>query len=274
MSLVNKTCWVVGGVGVIGRGITRALLNSGATVIVNSREQSRLDRLSADLQHPDRLVMIHGSLLPGSAEATVESVLQNNQLLHHVVAHGAVRYWTTAKNPKVNRDETFSLNDANRRLLDLTDEEFAIHSSHLARLHFGAAKSLVPRLQGLSDYDSSQTTSYTFVTSDGGGHSSGKRSSMGELNSHHIWGLSSALRHELQHTSKVTCREIRVGLPVNRSPEEREAAPRERPLSEDIGDLCAALISSGSKLNGNLIHIDSQETLDTNLTEFATLQID
>ena len=31
MSLLNQTAWVVGGVGVVGRGITRGLLQAGAT---------------------------------------------------------------------------------------------------------------------------------------------------------------------------------------------------------------------------------------------------
>ena len=52
MSLVNKTCWVVGGVGVIGRGIARSLLQAGATVIVNSSDESRLEQINSDLYNP------------------------------------------------------------------------------------------------------------------------------------------------------------------------------------------------------------------------------
>jgi len=262
MSLINQTCWVVGGVGVIGRGIARALLQSGATVIVNSREESRLERISSDLNHPEKLVLVKGSLMPEHVESTVDKVIGfNNVAVHHVVAHGAVRYWTTSK---THRDESYSLD--NRRLLSMNAEEFENSSNQLTKMHFSAVKTFLPRLEGLSDHTGA-FTSYTFVTGDGGGHMSGKKSSLGELNSYHIWGLSSALRAELQN-SKVACREVRVGLPINRSEEERSKEPRERPLSEDIGDICAGVISSGNKMDGGLINLDSQEALENNLIAF------
>lgn len=266
MSLANKTCWVVGGVGVVGRGITRGLLQAGANVIVNSREQSRLDRLADDLNHPERLELVKGSLLPEFAEKTVEKVLSTNNLpLHHVVAHGAVRYWTRSK---AGCDETYFLD--NRRLFDMSHEEFASVSNHLSKLHFSAASALLPRLDGLGGMDNgSVKTSYTFVTGDGGGHTSGQRTSVGELNSYHIWGLSAAIRNEMKH-SNVSCREVRVGLPINRSSEERELEPRERPLSEDIGDLCAGLAAStgGEKEDEGLFEVDCQATLEKYLIEF------
>lgn len=246
----------------IGRGITRGLLQAGATVIVNSREQVRLDRLAEDLGHPEKLELVKGSLLPGFAEATVDKVLtQNNLPLHHVVAHGAVRYWTTMK---AGCDETFSLD--NRKLLGMTSEDFANTSNHLAKLHFSAASSLLPRLEGLSSNNGTRT-SYIFVTGDGGGHVSGQRSPVGELNSYHIWGLSAALRNELQ-TTNVACCELRVGLPINRSEEERTKEPRERPLSEDIGDLCAGLTSTATENNGVLYEVNSQESLENYLVQF------
>jgi len=263
MSLANKTCWVVGGVGVIGRGITRGLLQAGANVIVNSREQSRLERLSEDLGHPEKLELVKGSLLPGFAESTVDNVLTyRNSALHHVFAHGAVRYWTTKK---AGCDETFSLD--RRRLLEMNADEFATISNHLARLHFSAASVLLPRLQGLCDAIEGTQTSYTFVTGDGSGHASGKRSGVGELNAFHVWGLAAALRSEMKNT-KVTCRELRVGLAINRSEEERLMKPRERPLSEDIGDLCAGLANAGDVKDGDLIKVEFQEALEKYLIEF------
>jgi NAD(P)-dependent dehydrogenase (short-subunit alcohol dehydrogenase family) len=260
MSLVNQTCWVVGGVGVIGRGITRALLQSGATVIVNSNEESRLQKLASDLANPEKLILVQGSLLPGAADATVNKVLSDtSKPLNHVVAHGAVRYWSENK---AGCDETYFLN--NRSLLDMGADEFAQTSNQLSKLHFSAAQSLLPSLKS---NDGNANPSYTFVTGDGGGHVSGKRSAMGELNSYHIWGLSAAMRSELQN-SNVACREVRVGLPINRSETERLNEPRDRPLSEDIGDLCAGLVGSNGKADGDLIHIDSQQTLEESLIEF------
>ena len=92
MSLINQTVWVVGGVGVVGRGITRGLLQAGATVIVNSRSEERLDKIQASLGNPERLMLVHGSLLPGQASKTVADALDKTAL-NHVVAHGAVRWW-------------------------------------------------------------------------------------------------------------------------------------------------------------------------------------
>jgi NAD(P)-dependent dehydrogenase (short-subunit alcohol dehydrogenase family) len=297
MSLLHKNIWVVGGVGAIGKAITESFLRAGATVIVNSREESRLRRLSADLHHPPNLVTVKGSLLNQDvANRTVERVLADGVPLHHVVAHGAVRYWKstpigtgpTSKNhnnsgeksgmnanhesnlhhnssSSKSYDETFSLD--RRRLLHMTDEEFRNASSQLASLHFTAAKTLLPRLEGLSDIMNADT-SYTFVTGDGGGHPSHTRSGAGEINSHHVWGLSAALRNELKD-SKVVCREVRVKVPVNRPEEERVKEPRARPLSCDIGDLCAGLVSSGcEKMDGELMEIDSEATLKRYLQEF------
>ena len=257
MSLINQTCWVVGGVGVIGRGIARGLLKAGATVIVNSSDESRLEQIAADLMHPSKLILVQGDLLPGSAESTFQKALSHANSLNHVVAHGAVRYWTQKKTAC---DETYSLNT--KRLLDMDPDEFLLASSQLVNMHFNAAKTLLPMMEGVSG------SSYTFVTGDGGGHLSGKRSATGEINSHHIWGLSAALRGELQ-SSNVTCREVRVRLPINRSVTERANEPRDRPLSGDIGDLCAGIASSGGLMyKGELIEIDSQATLEDNLIKF------
>jgi len=271
MSLVNKTVWVVGGVGVIGRSITKSLLSAGATVVVNSREKSRLDRLTSDLGHPSNLVAVKGSLLPGRAEKTVDRVLKDGFPLHHVVAHGAVRYWkkeaSTTLSKSTGYDETYSLD--HRRMLDMDEEEFKHASGQLVSLHFSAARALLPRLE--SSISTGLDTSYTFVTGDGGGHPSSIRSAAGELNSYHVWGLSAALRSELKG-SKVACREIRVGLPVNRPEEERLRAPRERPLSGDIGDLCAGLVCSNGEMDGGLLEVKTEEILEKYLDHFDFLK--
>lgn len=252
MSLVGKTVWVVGGVGVVGRGIARGLLKAGATVIVNSRSPERLDRIRNDLDYPERLIAVHGSLRPESAAKTVSDVLSQDDL-HHVVAHGAVRYWTTKR---AGCDETYSLETQQKSLLyDTTPEEFAIQSSQLASLHFSAAQHLVPRLGG-------DAASYNFVTGDGGGHPSARRSPMGELNSHHVWGLAAALRQELR--DQLICRELRIGLQVNRP--NREQDPRDRPLSEDIGDVCAGMVAKSDE--GKLIRMETQDDLEDLLRHY------
>ena len=75
-SLLNQRAWVVGGVGAIGQGITRALLRAGATVVVNSRSDERLAVLSDALGHPERLICLNESMLPQHAGKTVASAME------------------------------------------------------------------------------------------------------------------------------------------------------------------------------------------------------
>jgi len=266
MSLANQTCWVVGGVGVIGRGITRGLLKAGATVIVNSRSEERLTRFSEDLGYPERLITINGSLLPGYASKTVRQTL-DAMPLDHVVAHGAVRYWGNFGTSD-RRDESHMIQSGQSGsfLQSMTPEDFVAPASQLASLHFSAAQQLIPRIQF-----SNGPSSYTFVTGDAGGHPQGKRSALGEINTHHIWGLAAALRNE-RLEKDVNCREIRVRLPVNRTVEERETDPRATPLSEDIGTLCAGLAANASAMDerGALVEVADQASLEALLSRYGT----
>jgi NAD(P)-dependent dehydrogenase (short-subunit alcohol dehydrogenase family) len=263
MSLVKQTAWVVGGVGVVGRGITRGLLQAGATVIVNSRSEERLQTIQETLDFPERLVTVHGSLLPGQASFTVSEALKQTPL-HHVVAHGAVRWWARPTAGtfefyefKAGCDETYALNiKANESLLQMKVEEFAQSSAQLASLHLSAAQQLIPRLEG-------DAPTYTFVTGDGSGKPGGDRTAMGEINSHHVWGLSAALRHEMTD-SKIACREVRVGLPVH---------DEDAPLSEEVGDLCAGLAANANE-KGRLIKLDSTDDLKGIMKEYAVTMDD
>jgi len=287
MSLANQTCWVVGGVGVVGRGITRGLLQAGATVIVNSRSAERLENLSETLDHPERLVTVHGSLLPGFAEKTASDTLSGagGNGLNHVVAHGAVRWWArptpghyVGYEYRAGCDETYSLDiRAGERILDMTCEEFSTSSARLAALHFSAARALMPRLRDASANSPVRST-YTFVTGDGSGKPGGGRTAMGEINSHHVWGLSAALRSELAEEAashaaagSIACREIRVGLPVHGTDgDDGAAGPTDRPISEDVGDLCAGLAAAPDRPgdNGRLIRLEEYGQLESLLREY------
>ena len=72
--LQGKTVLIAGGVGTIGRGLTRSFLNAGATVVANSRSEERLKRLDEDLGKPGNLVLIHGTMIPydGTSEDTIK----------------------------------------------------------------------------------------------------------------------------------------------------------------------------------------------------------
>ncbi|MEU5873556.1 SDR family oxidoreductase [Glycomyces sp. NPDC047369] len=50
--LTGKTALVIGGAGGVGEGITRELLDAGATVIATARTKSKLDDLAARVGHP------------------------------------------------------------------------------------------------------------------------------------------------------------------------------------------------------------------------------
>eukprot|EP00548_Thalassiothrix_antarctica_P006727 CAMPEP_0194138706 /NCGR_PEP_ID=MMETSP0152-20130528/8442_1 /TAXON_ID=1049557 /ORGANISM="Thalassiothrix antarctica, Strain L6-D1" /LENGTH=277 /DNA_ID=CAMNT_0038836231 /DNA_START=138 /DNA_END=971 /DNA_ORIENTATION=+ len=260
MSLTNQTVWVVGGVGVVGRGITRGLLQLGATVIVNSRSADRLQQLQETLDYPEKLATVHGSLLPGKASYTAGRTIERTPL-NHVVAHGAVRWWARPTpgvydniyEYKAGCDETYSLNiKADETLLNMRIEEFGINSSQLASLHLSAAQNLIPRLTG-------SNPTYTFVTG-GSGRPGSERAAMGEINSHQVWGLSHAMRHELKD-SRIICREIRVGLPVH------EYEKNNEPVSEHIGDICAGLVSY-PKDQGRLIKLDEFEDIENIMNEY------
>jgi len=93
-SLEGKIAWVVGGVGVIGRGLCSGLLKAGATVIVNSDSPGRIQQLHEDLNHPANLVSIVGTMRPSGVESTVNEAMEmTGRRIDHVVAHSGVRWW-------------------------------------------------------------------------------------------------------------------------------------------------------------------------------------
>ena len=96
-SLAGHTAWVVGGAGPIGQGIAHGLLRAGATVVVNSRFQNRLAALSAELGNPENLITVHGSLMAGDAERTVNDALKAEMDSIHALQ---MKTWTPAQYEK------------------------------------------------------------------------------------------------------------------------------------------------------------------------------
>lgn len=256
LPLLNQNVWIVGGVGVVGRGIARSLLKAGATVIVNSRSSERLRRFDADIGEDgaDRLVTVRGSLLPGYASKTVNQTL-GALPLHHVVAHGALRFGGGFA------DETHSLSMAGGGLLMLGREDFARSATHLASLHFSAAQELIPRVQFAAPGLAAGVGTFTFVTGRGGGHpaAGSEVPAMTAINQYQIWGLASALRH--QYLQMINVRELRVLLDVNRPREVRRDDPREVPLSSRIGDLCSGMAAHPREDMNQLIEVTDDGAL-------------
>jgi len=242
--------WVVGGVGLVGQGITRALLKAGATVVVNSRSEERLGVLADALGHPERLVPLHASMLPKDAKLTVmEAVSRTGGKLDHVVSHASVRWWDASSG-----DDGAMVNELTSRsdnFLDVDPRDFAEAMSKSAEVHFCAAHHLLPHLTG-------EDASYTFVTGGsremawGQGKRVSPRGPLAQINAYGVWGLAAAMRGELQASnSPVRVAELRMGLSLG--PELGDAnkprwvSDREVPLSHDLGQIVAGIAAAGPK---------------------------
>mmetsp|Transcript_14814 Transcript_14814/g.30505 ORF Transcript_14814/g.30505 Transcript_14814/m.30505 type:complete len:289 (+) Transcript_14814:14-880(+) len=264
MSLLGQTIWVVGGIGPIGRNISRSLLLAGANVIVNSRSESRLQNLSKDLSFHPRLIAVHGSLLPGKANETVNKTLSySNVSLNHVVAHGAVRWWANGQNGGFSSMDESRMTVPSKGFLDNDVDEFLSASQQSLKLHFSAAQHLLPRLRA-----SSASSSYTFVTGESG-NSVITRNPYVMVGSRAVQGLAESIRQEVRGYEGVTSTEVRVGLKINRTAEERAREPREVPLSSRIGDICAGICAKKDGDERGLVHhINTMETLEEKTVAF------
>ncbi|MFE3495101.1 SDR family NAD(P)-dependent oxidoreductase [Streptomyces sp. NPDC059175] len=60
--LTNTTAVVTGASSGIGLGIARALLAQGASVVINGRDEGRLEKAAAQLGHGDRVARVAGSI--------------------------------------------------------------------------------------------------------------------------------------------------------------------------------------------------------------------
>ena len=150
-------------------------------------------------------------------------------------------------------DETNSLSAMEETgLLSLTAHEFAEQAMVLPAMQFCSAQLLIPRLQRTPG------ASYTFVT---GGAGEMARTPLGQVNAQAVWGLAAALRQEARaHDSQMRCSEVRVGIKFNRTLEERRAAPREQPLSHDLGTIVAG-VAAAAEAESQLHRIYEQDAV-------------
>jgi NAD(P)-dependent dehydrogenase (short-subunit alcohol dehydrogenase family) len=186
--LAGQYAWVIGGAGCIGTGLCRGLLRAGATVVVSSRHLQRLMALREELGFPDRLHTLNGSMLAGASEETVEKAMElTGGQLDHVVAHSAVRWWTSP----AESDETTSgalVAIPRGKLFDMSAEDFGDAAVQLPRLQFEAARLLLPRL---TDARGDNQSTYTFVT---GGSGEAGHPGVAQVNAQGVWGLAAAVR--------------------------------------------------------------------------------
>lgn len=250
-ALTGQIAWVVGGVGVVGRGICRGLLKAGATVIVSSNSQARLDVLHEDMGSHANLIGVKGTMRPSGAQELVSQVMEMTSLrLNHVVAHCGVRWWRNLREGERGLESELGLGRAGQGL-DEDPKEFAERAAQLPVLHYTAAQLLLPRLEDIPG------SSYTFVT----GGAGEQRSIEAQVNAHGVWGLAAALRAQYA-SSPVRVSELRVNVPIDRPAAVRAEDPRERPLSVDLGELCAGLVASPSADVQGLHKFDTLEEVD------------
>jgi hypothetical protein len=223
-------------------------------VIVNSRHAQRLQTLSEELGAPEKLVLVEDSFHPERAERTVSRAMDLvGGRVDHVIAHSAVRSVGVVARERGG-------------LLSIDPLMYTETVSRLASLHYAAAHHLMPLLR--------EDGSYVFVTggdsADGtwnplhtawGERSAGGCSAVEQLNAHAMSALIAALGQELSDKgSKIRLGELRVGLKLNRQRRERMEEPRERPLSHDIGSICAGMAASAAPLGYS--HVTTQSELD------------
>lgn len=233
--LRGQVAWVVGGAGIVGAGIARGLIKAGATVIVNSRHERRLDRLRTELDNPEQLVTVNASMRPNQAAATMDTVMDMTaRRLDHVVAHCGVNWWAGDEG-----DAESTTVRSSGSILHMPLADYGEMSTQLSQMHFAAAQLLMPLL--------GETGTYTFVTSNAS-DAWGPDSALAQLNTHGVIGLAATMRSEAE-ASKTMVRvgdfQLGDGLRMNRPRAEREASPRSSPLSHDIGEVVAGLVMRG-----------------------------
>ncbi|GMI03541.1 hypothetical protein TrLO_g5535 [Triparma laevis f. longispina] len=257
MSLANQTAWVVGGIGPVGRAITRSLLKQGANVIVNSRSGERLKKVYEDLEEHPRLITVRGSLLPGRAAETVNKTLSfSNVQLNHVVAHGAVRWWAKNGTGFSSMDESRMTVGDSSEFLQNDSDVFLSNSEQSLKLQFSAAQQLIPRLQA-----SERPSTYTFVTGESG-NSKIMRNPHVIIGSRALQGFAECVRQEVRSYPNVSSCEVRVGMPIDRPRNERERVPRDFPLSESVGNIVAGICANGGGGDDGVFHLDEQSDLE------------
>ena len=139
--------------------------------------------------------------------------------------------------------------------------------------HVGAAYAYMPLLEQQGQQDPRSSPSYTVVTG-GLKDSRIERVPMGAegpaLTA--MYGFGLALRCAASDSlSTVRVNELRIGMQLNRSEEERFANPRGRPLTTDIGSRLATYVAE-SNLSGSRLRCSDEVELEGLLHRFGGFQ--
>ena len=161
-----------------------------------------------------------------------------------------------------------------RSILHTTPGEVMAYVQSLVAPHVGAAHAYMPLLEQQGQQDPRSSPSYTVVTG-GLKDSRIERVPMGAegpaLTA--MYGFGLALRCAASDSlSTVRVNELRIGMQLNRSEEERFANPRGRPLTTDIGSL--ATYVAESNLSGSRLRCSDEVELEGLLHRFGGFSSD
>jgi NAD(P)-dependent dehydrogenase (short-subunit alcohol dehydrogenase family) len=250
--LTGQVVWVLGGHGIIGRGVCVGFLKAGATVVMNSTSSEVLKQLASDLGNPENLICVKGTMFqPAGATALTEEVMEKTEgKLQHVIAHSGVRWWgniTKEQKPQKEADKDLA-QDAAR---------FATSSSQEPLRHYIATELLLPKLRATPG------SSYTFLT---GG--AGDRALLAQVNAHAVWGLAKAVSQDKKN-APVRIVEVRSNLHhehLQESLQQTEIMSIFR-RSADIGEICAGMVACKFGTRG-LHMLNTFEDVDAFKTRF------
>lgn len=249
--LSGQVVWVLGGHGIIGRGVCVGFLKAGATVVMNSTSRDVLKQLQHDLNNPANLICVRGTMhQPAGATALMEEVMQKtNGQLQHVIAHSGVRWWGNIEKEQKDVAKDVDLaKDAAR---------FSSSAAQEPLRHYIATQVLLPKLRAVPG------SSYTFLT---GG--AGDRALLAQVNAHAVWGLAKAVSQDKQNSS-VRIVELRSNLHhehLQDSLGQAEVMSIFR-RSADIGEICAGMVACKFGSRG-LHHLNTFEDVDVFKSRF------
>lgn len=252
MPLKDQVVWVLGGHGIIGRGVCVGFLKAGATVVMNSTSRDVLKQLQRDLNDPPNLICVRGTMhQPAGATALMEEVMaKTNGQLKHVIAHSGVRWWgNIQKEAKEEATTDGNLTNDAARFSQLAAQE--------PLRHYIATQVLLPKLRQVPG------SSYTFLT---GG--AGDRALLAQVNAHAVWGLAKAVGQDARNSS-VRIVELRSNLHHEHLQDtlgQSEIMSIFR-RSADIGEICAGMVACKFGSRG-LHHLNTFEDVDVFKSRF------
>lgn len=130
-----------------------SLIESGATVIIPSRFQEKLDELRDKLGSPAGLCTLHGGFADDDSNV-VEKIKYEFGKIDGVIAHGGLI-----------RSDTLGTGVVGKSILKVSPEEVLEDTRILLRLHLTAAQALIPMLESKIETESWKSyPPYTFLT--------------------------------------------------------------------------------------------------------------